>query len=187
MYPRALSWNSGARSLFNVDADAPISCNGVGLAAGELPGTVRAELGEGPPWHGGGPNRAHHRNWTVLWMLCRSKETVEILQEYYTTCRGIDTQGQGLSTVLVTLLRLCFASARLHLRKCCDAVDCMLAVRLVEESRRFQHHISVLEVDDLIQAPQADASGDENTFDGYLEGLRCKYASQTCAPQLHEE
>lgn len=111
-------------------------------------------------------------------MLCRSKETVDILQEYYTTCRGMETQGQGLSTVLVTLLRLCFASARLHLRESCDAVDCLVAVRLVEESRRLQHHISVLEVDDLNQAQLADASGDENTFDDYLESLRCKYASQ---------
>lgn len=118
-------------------------------------------------------------------MLCRSKESVDILQEYYTACRGFDTQGQGLSTILATLLRLSFASARLHLRESCDAVDCMLAVRLVEETRRLQHHINVLEVDDLNDAPLADASSDENTFDAYLDALRGKYAPQTAPP--HEQ
>jgi hypothetical protein len=119
-------------------------------------------------------------------MLCRSKETIDILQEYYTACRGhgIDAQGQGLSTVLVTLLRLCFASARLHLRDSCDAVDCLLAIRLVEESRRAQHCLSVLDVEDLDWAPLADAAGDENSFDAYLEALCCKYASH--AVQRHE-
>jgi hypothetical protein len=112
-------------------------------------------------------------------MLCRSKETIDILQEYYATCRGNDAQGNGLSTVLVTLLRLSFASARLQLRESCDAADCLLAIRLVEESRRAQHCLSVLEMDDLLQASCADVLGDENSFDAYLEALCDKYTSQT--------
>jgi DNA replicative helicase MCM subunit Mcm2 (Cdc46/Mcm family) len=111
-------------------------------------------------------------------MLCRSKRTIDILQEYYANCRGIDAHGQGLSTVLMTLLRLCFASARLHLRESCDAVDCLLAIRLVEESRRAQHCVSVLDRDDLCQAQVAEASEDESSFGAYLEALCNKYASQ---------
>lgn len=118
-------------------------------------------------------------------MLYRSKETIDILQEYYTACRGIDTQGQGLSTVLVTLLRLSFASARLHLRESCDALDCLLAIRLVEESRINQQHVSVLEVQDWNQASVADSAGNDNSFDSYLEGLRRKYAPQMM--MLNEE
>lgn len=113
-------------------------------------------------------------------LLCRSEGTVTFLQDYYSACRSNETQGQGLSTILVTLLRLCFASARLHLRESCDIIDCLLAVRLVEETRKFQQGITVLDVEDLNQAPLADASGDENTFGEYLEDLRSKYAAHTC-------
>lgn len=68
---------------------------------------------------------------------CRTDESIQVLQSYYSAMRLACTDSGNVhhtSQTLSTLIRLCLASARLNLRDTTDVIDCMLAIRLVEES-----------------------------------------------------
>jgi MCM AAA-lid domain len=71
---------------------------------------------------------------------CRSGEAMVLLQSYYTAARSASAdagQAEASSALLLSLLRLSMAAARLSLRSVVSVRDAMLAVRVAEESQQI--------------------------------------------------
>eukprot|EP00892_Ulva_mutabilis_P012091 jgi/Ulvmu1/9254/UM050_0003.1 len=108
-------------------------------------------------------------------------ESIQVLQSYYSTVRAAcmhSGHAQHTALTLTTLIRLCLASARLHLRDTTEVADCMLAIRLVEESMAIRcsgNNDKVLgaELHDLVRDADADHGMDE-----YLQHLGDTFAAR---------
>lgn len=104
---------------------------------------------------------------------------MRLLQSYFATLRR-DRAGQKADTsmgVLITLMRLAMASARLHLRSTADAADAMLAIRLVEESLRvrLQGACEPLLGGVMQDLAEETRSGEGRTFDEYVALLAANF------------